>query len=79
MKLYDSYRFLDKDPVIDEVRTIIQDEGVSLKYVELRSGVTTNTLRNWLSGPTLRPQYATVAAVARALDYDITFTKGKHK
>ena len=73
--VYKSYSFKDKDPVIDRLRTMIADEGVSYVEVEGRSGVRAQTLYNWFSGPTKRPQYATIMAVARALDYKQRFVK----
>jgi len=71
MKFYKSYNFRDKDPVIDRVRTILQDQGVTYQYVENKSGVTDTTLRNWFQGKTRRPQHATVAAVLGCLGYDL--------
>ena len=72
---YATYNFVDKDPVIDAVRTLIADEGVTYKYIETKSGVTTTTLRAWFGGSTRRPQYATIRAVVGALGYEMTFTK----
>ena len=73
LKLYKSYSFRDKDPVIDVMRTIVRDSGKSYAGVEDASGVTANPWRNWFHGTTKRPQFATVAAVARALDRSIRF------
>jgi DNA-binding phage protein len=70
-RIYKSYNFIDKDPIIDEIRTVMQDEGVSHTYIEEVSGVTTQTLRNWFDGKTRRPQFATVKAVVRAMGYDV--------
>ena len=64
---YKSYSFTEKDPIIDEVRTVFQDAGVTKQWVEEQSGVTKQTLRNWFDGATRRPQAATVNAVLRAL------------
>jgi hypothetical protein len=35
---YKSYSFVDKDPIIDEVRTIVQASGVSYRQIEEESG-----------------------------------------
>lgn len=67
MKLYRSYMFRDKDPVIDVVRTAVQDSGASYTDVSLRSGVSAGTLTNWFHGATQRPQFASVQAVLRSL------------
>jgi len=73
MKLYKSYVFIDKDPVIDIMRTMVQDSRKTFVQIERDSGVQTTTLRNWFGGQTRRPQFATVAAVARSLGKTIRF------
>jgi hypothetical protein len=70
---YKSYSFVDKDPIIDEVRTMVSDSGASYKWIEDHSGVTTATLYAWFSGKTRKPQAATINAVARALGYKLGF------
>jgi hypothetical protein len=70
---YKSYSFLDKDPIIDEIRTVIKDSGVSHKWIEEESGVTAVTLRAWFYGTTKKPQAATINAVARSLGYKLGF------
>jgi hypothetical protein len=68
---YKSYSFVDKDPIIDEVRTIVGDSGASYKWIEEMSGVTTATLYAWFGGKTKKPQAATINAVLRALGYKL--------
>jgi transcriptional regulator with XRE-family HTH domain len=70
-KLYKSYSFVDKDPIIDRVRTIVQDSGLSLSKVSGESDVAISTLSAWFDGKTRRPQFASVAAVCSALGYDL--------
>jgi hypothetical protein len=70
---YKSYNFVDKDPIIDEVRTMVGDSGASYKWIENESGVTAVTLRKWFDGETRKPQAATLNAVARALGYKLGF------
>jgi hypothetical protein len=53
---YKSYSFVDKDPIIDEVRSVFQDAGVTKQWVEDHSGVTSTTLHNWFDGKTRKPQ-----------------------
>jgi hypothetical protein len=72
-KLYKTYSFKDKDPVIDKLRTAVADSGESYVDIENTSGVSSNTLYNWFKGSTRRPQHATVCAVARAVGYDLAF------
>jgi transcriptional regulator with XRE-family HTH domain len=70
---YKSYNFQDKDPIIDEIRTIFQAAHVTKQWVEDESGVTSTTLHAWFDGKTRRPQAATINAVARALGYKLGF------
>jgi transcriptional regulator with XRE-family HTH domain len=70
---YKSYSFVDKDPIIDEIRTVVEESGVSYKQIEEESGVTAPTLYAWFNGKTRRPQAATLNAVARALGYKLGF------
>ena len=79
LKLYRSYSFKDKDPIIDRLRTVINDEKVSYKEIEERSGVKVGTLRGWFDGATKRPQFATTMAVARSLGYDLSLVKSETK
>lgn len=75
LKLYKSYSFRDKDPIIDKLRTMVQDEGVKYSDISEESGVSTSTIYNWFHGTTLRPQFASVMAVTRALGYDLQVVK----
>jgi hypothetical protein len=64
---YKSYNFIDKDPMIDEIRTIVEQSGASYKWVHENSNVAVGTLTAWFDGKTRRPQAATMNAVLRAL------------
>jgi hypothetical protein len=75
MKFYKSYNFKDKDPVIDQLRTMIDDAQVSYGWIEENSGVKETTLFAWFFGLTRRPQYATVMAVVKCIGYDNNFIK----
>ena len=77
LRLYRSYNFIDKDPVIDRVRTIVQREGLKYKDIERLSTVKAQTLTSWFEGDTKRPQYAAIAAVTGALGYKTDFVKAK--
>lgn len=72
---YKSYNFVDRDPIIDEIRTVYQDSGVNYKWVHENSGVATATLANWFDGKTKRPQAATINAVLRSLGFKLGVTK----
>ncbi len=75
LKLYKSYSFKDKDPIIDRVRTMIADEGISYGDLSLQSGVSVTTFYQWFHGKTLRPQFATVMATVRSMGYDLQVVK----
>jgi hypothetical protein len=68
---YKSYNFIDKDPIIDEIRTVYQTSGVNYRWLQEHSGVSPGTLTGWFSGPTRRPQAATINAVLRSLGYKL--------
>jgi hypothetical protein len=71
------YRFIDKDPVVDEIRTLVQDEGLikKLELVHQLSGVSTTTIDNWFNGETKSPQNRTIMAVVTSLGYKHSFVK----
>lgn len=83
MKLYKSYSFRSKDPVIDELRTLVQDTyGNKIDYgtftkIEQDGGPTPACLAGWFFGKTKRPQSASIEAAGRALGYQRTWTKMK--
>lgn len=79
-KRYSAYLFVDKDPVIDAFRTVVQDElgsvkGKALAQIARDGGANAATLRNWFHGDTRRPQNAGIEASARALGYHRPFVK----
>ena len=69
------YNFIDKDPIIDKLRTLIARSGMTYAQVAEVSGVTVQTLYNWFRGPTRKPQYATIMAVVLALGYTMAIVK----
>jgi transcriptional regulator with XRE-family HTH domain len=72
-KIYRSYSFRDKDPVIDQLRTLVGN--ASYQEISDASGVSTSTLYNWFYGATRRPTYAATAAVASACGYDFVLQR----
>lgn len=72
---YRTYVFTDKDPVIDKMRTLVEDSGESYVDIRAASGVSTTTLYNWFHGKTRRPQFATVNAVALSLGHEFRLAK----
>ena len=79
IRTYRTYNFIDKNPVIDKVRTLVEDEGLmtDLPAMHEISGVTTATLRNWFFGDTRNPQHGTVAAIVTSLGYEEQFVKAR--
>ena len=69
---YKSYVFIDKDPMIDQVRTVVTDSHMTYKSIAEASGVGRETIRKWLDGATKKPQAATFNAVLRACGYKLT-------
>jgi hypothetical protein len=72
LRLYRSYVFRNKDPVVDELRTIINDTFGSvshkaLKQIEADGGPTISAMDGWFKGNTKRPQSASVEAAGRAM------------
>jgi hypothetical protein len=68
---YKSYNFVDKDPMIDEIRTIWEQSGATYKWINGESGVSTQTIAKWFDGKTRRPQAATMNAVLRSLGFKL--------
>jgi hypothetical protein len=67
------YRFIEKDPIIDVVRTAYAKAGSPpLARLERESGVCAGTIANWLYGETRKPQNWSVGAVLAALGVDTT-------
>jgi hypothetical protein len=71
---YKSYSFVDKDPLIDHIRTVIQDSKLSIMAIVEKSGVSYGTINAWLYGTTRRPQAASINAVLRACEYKLNIS-----
>lgn len=80
------YRFVDRDPILEEITTMITDSGLSVSDIIGRieeisdtATVSYSTIANWLSGKTKRPQNYTVTWVALALGYERRFVKTRRE
>lgn len=73
------YRFIDKDPVIDVIRTEAQRYGnlghEQLAKLSLESGVSVSTIHNWFFGETRRPQSLSTRFVLEALGVSIQYVR----
>jgi hypothetical protein len=86
-RLYKSYVFRDRDPVIDELRTVMEDSlgrkftKKDAKTIEEDGGPKRGTVINWFWGTTKRPQSATLEAAGRAAGFRRTWVRlnGKGK
>jgi hypothetical protein len=80
---YKAYLFRTKDPVIDELRTIMQDVfgdewGKKLGDIHRNGGPTYSCVSGWFYGKTRRPQSASIEAAGRALGYKRSWVKMKN-
>lgn len=67
LRIYKSYLFKEKDPVIDKLRTLRSDTGMTYQQIHAASSVSTTTLYNWWHGKTRRPNFCTAQAAAHAM------------
>jgi hypothetical protein len=79
MALLRTYRFTDKDLVVDELHTILDDEGLfaRLKHVAELASLHPQTLQNLFHGSTRRPQNATVMAIITAVGWERKFVRAR--
>jgi hypothetical protein len=82
LRLYKAYMFRDKDPAIDEIRTVMQDHfgrrnltADDYQEVEDQGGPTKGCVKSWFEGKTKRPQNVTLEAAGRALGYERKWVK----
>lgn len=66
-----TYRFIDKDPVVDELRTLVEDRGLmkQLGHVAELAGVARGTVHNLFNGETKQPRNRTVMGIATSIGY----------
>lgn len=81
--LYKAYLFKEKDPSIDQLRTMIEDStqarinAKALAEVEKGGGPKVGTMRQWFFGKTKRPNNATIEAAGRAIGWERKWSKMK--
>jgi hypothetical protein len=79
--MYRTYRWMprEKNPVIDKLRTIAQDEGLykNLKVLHEISGVSATTFHGWWHGDTVNPQHGTIMAFLTSVGWEEQFVKSK--
>lgn len=71
------YRFINKDPIIDIIRTAMQRRGnispEQINRVAFDAGIHPGTLHNWLEGDTRRPLSITTRFVLEALGVTVRY------
>lgn len=67
-----TYRFLDKDPIVDEIRTIYQGKYSqwSMAALAAKARLAPSTVGKIFAGDTKRPQNRTVDAILDALGFE---------
>lgn len=68
---YKSYSFIDKDPVLDIVRTVIQKSGKSFKEIHEDGGATPQTMNRWFTGDTRTCRHDAMTATVKAAGGDV--------
>ena len=69
------YRFIDKDPICDVLRTVIQNDGRSPSAIAREARLADETVLNLLYGTTRKPRNTTVSLIFMACGYTITAIK----
>ncbi len=74
-----TYRFIDKNPVIDEMRTILKDEGLldRLNVVADLASLSRATPDAWFNGNVRDPRHSSIMAVMTSLGYEQKWSKGR--
>lgn len=71
LRVYKSYNFIDKDPSIDWVHSLMDKTNMTPQKIQAGGGPTATTVYNWINGRTKRPQFCTVAAATLACGQSI--------
>ena len=69
------YRWIDKDPVCDVLRTIIQNDGRMPTVIAREARLAEHTVLRILYGQTMKPRSTTVALLFMACGYTLTAMK----
>lgn len=79
--VYRTYNYITKNPVVDKVRTILQDEGMyskkQRKILHEISGVAVKTFDGWFEGDVRDPRHQTIMATLTSLGYEEQFVKAR--
>lgn len=82
-KQYRTYRFVNKDPVCDEIATLVDDAGLRGRQntgkVATLATLAKATVDALLYGETRQPRNSTVMAIATSLGYERTWKRTTNK
>jgi hypothetical protein len=72
LRLYQSYMFREKDPVIDQLRSLTREKfgkltNKAFRQIEEEGGPTPGCQKAWYYGKTRRPNNCSVEAAGRAI------------
>jgi hypothetical protein len=82
LRILRTYRYIDKNPVIDVMRTALQDVGIGVEKRRLRiaaeiSGLSHSCLEALFHGETRNPQHRTVMGLMTSIGYKESWTVEK--
>jgi hypothetical protein len=78
LRILRTYRYIDKNPVIDVMRTALQDVGIGVEKKRLRiaaeiSGLSHSCLEGLFHGETRNPQHRTVYGLMSSIGFKETW------
>lgn len=78
--VYKAYNFRNKDPVIDQLRTMARDvygklDAKAMRQIHEAGGPTISCMNAWFNGKTLRPQNPSTEAAGRAMGFHRVWQK----
>lgn len=68
IRVYRSYNFTDKNPIVDRLRTRMQDIGLDCRELAAATGLSLSCVRGIFEGGTRDPLHSTVARMAIAMN-----------
>lgn len=69
-KVSGTYRWIDKDPIIDEISELIRKDGRSIPDIAEAAYLSPVTLYNWIYGKTRKPNNVSIDFTLRALGFE---------
>lgn len=80
--VYKAYNFRNKDPVIDQLRTMVKDtygklDSKALRQIQEAGGPTASCMSAWFHGKTMRPQNPSTEAAGRAMGFQRVWQRMK--